>query len=186
MHSLTNFATAASLHMNLYLLRQTAGLTVYYDCSNDWLFLDWEGEITLPVVQQACLAIADCYLQRPYSHILNNNERVTDVSWSIARWLTTEFLPHMRLAGAEQVAWVFSPALPGLNLVQTLISWLPGSPITTFYDIADAVAWLRQSRIGQRTSLLTQRLPTVQAQVAQEVQALHERVTAKQHNLEPA
>lgn len=172
--------------MNLHLLRQTPGLSVHYDSRNDWLFLDWEGEMTLPVVQQACLAIADCYLQRPYAHILNNNEQVTGVSWSVATWLATEFLPHMRLVGIEHVAWICSPALPGLNTVQTVLSWLPGSPITTFHDIADAVAWLKQTQARQRDGQPSQRSLATQAQVAQVVQTLHARLTAKQRNWEVA
>lgn len=170
--------------MNLHLLRQTACLTAHYDLTNDWLYLDWQGELTLPSVQQACLALADCYLRRPYSHILNSNEQVTGVHWSVAAWLATDFLPHMGLAGIEHVAWIYSPVLPGQNLVHTVLNWLPGSLITTFLDIADATAWLQHTRAGQpRNFLLPQRQPEVQAKLVQEVEALYERVAAKQRKL---
>jgi hypothetical protein len=170
--------------MKLHLLCQTTCLTAHYDLSNDWLYLDWHGEVTLFDVQQACLALADCYLRRPYSHILNNNEQVTGVDWRIAAWLVTDFLPFMGLAGIEHVAWVFSPVLPGHNMLHTVLRLLPGSLITTFLDVADAVAWLQHTRAGQpRSFLLPKRQPETQAKLAQEVQALYGRVAAKQCKL---
>ncbi|MGI4742437.1 MAG: hypothetical protein ACRYG7_45345 [Janthinobacterium lividum] len=135
-------------------------------------------------MQQACLALADCYLRRPYSHILNNNEHVTGVSWSVAAWLVTDFLPHMGLAGIEHVAWIYSPALPGHNMLHTVLRLLPGSLITTFLDVADAAAWLQHTRTGQpRQFLLPERRPEVQSKLRQEVQGLYERVAAKQRRL---
>ncbi|RZJ57478.1 MAG: hypothetical protein EOO55_03300 [Hymenobacter sp.] len=175
------------MRMNLHLLCQTTCLTAYYDPSNDWLYLDWYGEGTLPAVQEACLALADCYLRWPYSHILNNNERVTGVSWSVAAWLVTDFLYLMSLAGIEYVAWVSSPALPGLNMVQTVLNWLPNSPITSFHDLADAVDWLQHTRAGQpRRVGIPERLPDAQAKLSLEVQLLIERVAAKQRRFQAA
>jgi hypothetical protein len=167
--------------MNLHPLFQTSCLSAHYDLRNDWLYLDWQGELTLPAVQQACMALANCYLQRPYSHILNSNEQVTGVNWNVALWLATEFLPHMSLAGIQHVAWIYSPSLRGQHLVHTVLSWLPGSLITTFDDVADAYAWLKHTRVGQpRSYLLPERTPAIQAKLTQEVQALYERVAAQQ------
>ncbi len=173
--------------MNLHPLFQTTCLSAQYDLRNDWLYLDWQGELTLPAVQQACLALASCYLQRPYSHILNSNEQVTGVSWNVAVWLATDFLPHMSLAGIEHVAWIYSPSLRGQNLVHTVLSWLPGSLITTFSDVAAAYAWLEHTRAGQpRSYLLPKRLPASQAKLAQEVQTLHQRVAAPRRKRQAA
>jgi hypothetical protein len=173
--------------MRLHLLRQTTCLTVYYDLRNDWLYLDWQGDLTLSAVQQACLALADCYLHRPYTRVLNSNEQVTGISWSVAAWLATEFLPHMPLAGIEYVAWIYSSSLQGHSLVHTVLKWLPGSRITAFHDVTDAVAWLQHTRFEQELSfLLPQRPPAIQARLAQEVQALCQRVCAQQHRLQAA
>ncbi len=167
--------------MNLHRLFQTTCLSAHYDLHNDWLYLDWHGELTLPAVQQACVALANCYLQRPYSHILNSNELVTGVSWNVAVWLATDFLPHMSLAGIKHVAWIYSPSLRGQNLVHTVLSWLPGPLITTFSDVADAYAWLEHTHAGQQRSyLLPERAPATQAKLAQEVQAFYQRLAAQQ------
>jgi hypothetical protein len=166
--------------MNLHLLRQTTCLSIYYDLHNDWLYLDWQGEVTLPLVQQACLELAACYLHRPYARVLNNNEHVTEVSWSVSMWLVTDFLPYMSLAGIEHVAWVHSSSLRGHNLVTSVLNWLPGSLIAAFSTMAEAVTWLEHTCTQPRGHLLPQRLPATQAKLAYEVHALRQRLASQQ------
>ncbi|RZK86990.1 MAG: STAS/SEC14 domain-containing protein, partial [Hymenobacter sp.] len=120
---------------------------VYFDSWNDWLYIEWEGEITLPVAQQACVKLAHCVLTRPYARVLNNNSCMTGVGLEVGAWLAYHFMPHLRLAGVKHMAWVCSPTLAGLNLVQTIMSWLPRLEATTFTDMEDAVHWLQQRRL---------------------------------------
>jgi hypothetical protein len=170
--------------MQLYELRRTSCLTVYYDFRNDWLYLDWQGDVTLPDVQNACLELATCYLQRPYTRVLNNNEQVTSVSWSVATWLATDFLSLMSLAGVEQVAWVYSPSLRGRSMLQTILNWLPGQRLTAFEDLASAVEWLTHTRTEQASYLLPHHATATQARLVQEVQALRERIAISQRKLQ--
>jgi hypothetical protein len=171
--------------MQLQLLYQTTCLTAYYDQCNDWLFLDWEGELTLPLVQEACDELATCLLARPYARVLNSNEQVTGVTWNVAAWLVTDLLPYMALAGVEHVAWVYSPLVRGQHLVQTILGWLPGSLIEAFSHTAEAVAWLQRFRPTQQ-GLLPMRSAATQAKLAQQVQAVRQRVQAKQFQLQAA
>lgn len=173
--------------MQLHVLRRTPCLTAYYDFRNDWLYLDWQGDVTLQDVQDACLELATCYLQRPYLRVLNNNEQVTGVSWSVAAWLATDFLPLMSVAGVKQVAWVYSPSLRGRSMVQTVLNWLPGQLLTAFEDLASAVEWLTHTRTEQATSYLPpQYSAATQARLVQEVEALRKRVALSQRKLQRA
>jgi hypothetical protein len=165
--------------MRLQLLHQTPCLTVHYDACNDWLFLDWEGELTLPLVQEACVALGSCVLVRPYPRVLNSNEQVTGVSWSIAPWLITDLLPHLALAGVERVAWVYSSSVRGQHMVQTILGWLPGSRLEAFGDTAEAVAWLQRFPPTQ-PGLIPTRSAATQAKLAQQVQAMRQRAEGKQ------
>jgi hypothetical protein len=170
--------------MQLHLLCQTACLTASYDSRNNWLFLDWEGELTLAAVQEAGLALAECFLHRPYPLILNSNAQVTGVSWSVATWLVTDLLPHMKLAGIDHVAWIYSPSLRGFNMVQTVLNWLPGSLITTFNDVEDAAHWLKHISAERGKSFIQQARPAAtQAKLVQEVLALRHRVAMQQRKL---
>jgi hypothetical protein len=57
-------------------------------------------------VQHTCLGIAYCFLDRYFPRVLNSNAHVTAVSWDVAQWLSSEYLPALRLTGVEQMAWV--------------------------------------------------------------------------------
>jgi hypothetical protein len=62
-----------------------------------------------------------------------------------------------------------------------VLSLLPGSLITTFDDVADAYAWLEHTRVGKPAApLLPTRARATQAKLAQEVQALRQRLAAPQ------
>lgn len=166
--------------MQLQLLHHTTCLSTYYDQCNDWLYLEWEGEITLPLAQEACDALATCVLERPYACVLNNNEQVTGIHWNVATWLLTDFLPHLTLADVEQIAWVFSPVLRGQHVVYTILNHLPsGPPIDAFDNLADAVAWLQHFRPVARGAAPT-RCPAKQARLVQQVQAIRQRRAATQ------
>ena len=138
--------------MQLHLLRRTTCLVIYYDFRNDWLYLDWQGHVTLPLLQEACLALADCFLPRPYPRVLNNNEQVTGVSWGIALWLVTDFLPHMTLAGVQQVAWVFSPSLQGRSLGRSRLTTRAICRTMATATAGRSASLQRRPRLGQDAS----------------------------------
>lgn len=163
--------------MQLVLLEQTTCLTTYYDQCNDWLYLEWQGELTLPLVQEACAALATCILQRPYARVLNSNEQVTGVCWEVAAWLATDFLPHLPLAGVERVAWVYAPTLRGQHIVYLLLRQLSAPLIDAFANIADAVAYLQRFQT-KPPGLIPVRSPAQQAELIKQVEAILQRMVA--------
>jgi len=163
--------------MQLQLLHQTTCLTTYYDQCNDWLYLEWQGELTLLLVQEACTALAACVLTRPYARVLNSNEQVTNLTWDVAAWLATDFLPHLPLAGVERMAWVYAPLLRGQHIVHLLLRQIPAPLTDAFDNVADAVAWLERFRpAGQDAAPV--RSPAQQAKLAQRVQAMRQSMAA--------
>jgi hypothetical protein len=131
--------------MTLQLLRKTPILALYYDSGNDWLFADWQGELTLATVQEACLELANCVLQRPYARVLNSNAQVTTVQWEVAAWLVEEFMPYLGLAGVEKLAWVCAPNLRSRNVVHTILNRLPLLQLALFDELDEAVVWLQRN-----------------------------------------
>jgi hypothetical protein len=159
--------------MQFHLLATTACLTIYYDSGNEWLFLDWQGELTLAAVQEACVEVGYCLLQRPYPRVLNSNAQVTNVSLSVAAWLMTELTPHLKLAGVEHLAWVGSPALRGRSVAQLVVDWLGTETIALFYDLEEAVNWLQHIGPSRLTGHpLPPRLPATQVKLVQVVHRL--------------
>lgn len=118
---------------------------VYFDLDNEWVFVDWVGELTLAAVQHTCLGIAHCFLDRYFPRVLNSNAHVTAVSWEVAQWLSSEYLPALRLTGVEQMAWVVPPHLRARNHVLTTVNLFPHVAIDLFNDVESAVTWLQQT-----------------------------------------
>ena len=131
--------------MNLQHLCSAPHVTVYFDTTNQWLYLEWEGELALLEVQHACLEIAQCFVKHPYARVLNNNTQVTSTSYDVAPWLAQFFVRHLHLAGVERLAWVLAPTLRGSLVAQQAVSRLPHElAIALFTDLEDAVHWLQQ------------------------------------------
>jgi hypothetical protein len=131
--------------MNLHHLYSADCAEIYFDKSNSWVFVDWQGELTLEKVQHTSLGIARCFLDHYYPRVLNSNAQVTSVSWEVSQWLASEFLPALTLTGVEQMAWVVPPTLRARNGVLDTVSLFPHVAISLFDDIELAVAWLQQT-----------------------------------------
>ena len=132
--------------MQLELLKETLNVAIYYDSTNDWLYADWRGALTLPLVQATCLALAECFLKRPYPRILNSNQNVTSFTLNVPFWLGTEYLPHLALAGIEYIAWVYTPNLLLKPLIDRLVSRIESPVINLFDDVESAATWLQHTR----------------------------------------
>ncbi|RZJ57477.1 MAG: hypothetical protein EOO55_03295 [Hymenobacter sp.] len=130
--------------MTLHPLCSAPHVEIYYDTFNNWLFIDWEGDLTLDIVQRACLEIARCYQQYAYPRVLNSNAQVTSFALDVAAWLASEFIPNLGVIGVEQVAWVVAPTVQGQNGVIDTVKRLPETSFNLFDDVASAVAWLQQ------------------------------------------
>jgi hypothetical protein len=118
---------------------------VYFDSLNNWVFVDWAGELTLEAVQHTCLGIAHCFLGHYYPRVLNSNADVTAVSCDVVQWLGSEYLPALRLTGVEQMAWVVPEGLRARNRVLDTVNLFPHMVIDLFLDVESAVTWLQQT-----------------------------------------
>lgn len=93
-------------HINLRHLGSVSPVAGYFDPDNDWLFLEWEGDLTLDVVQRAYQEIARCYRWHASApRVRTSNAQVTSSAPDVVRWLVEEFLATVSLAGVKQVAW---------------------------------------------------------------------------------
>jgi hypothetical protein len=161
--------------MQLQLLGATSCLSIYYDVRHNWLYLDWTGELTLPAVQEACVAVAQCYLARVYSCVLTTNLQVTEVGERVSAWLGAEFLPYLAVAGVKQVAWVSAPSLVSRHQAQTVVNRLPNLILDLFDNTEEAIVWLQQTRSLQLESYRSPtRQPVTQVRLAQGVQVLRQ------------
>jgi hypothetical protein len=158
--------------MNLRHLCSASQVEIYFDTFNKWLFIDWEGNLTLDVVQHACLEIARCYLQHPCPRVLNSNVQVTSITPDVAAWLADEFMSALSLAGVEQLAWVVAPTLRGRNVALDAIYRLANTAVHVFEHLEEAVTWL------QHTTPLSEGGCSLSPQLSESAEQLTQRVAA--------
>ena len=132
--------------MNLQHLCSAPQVEVYFDKRNNWLFIDWVGDLTLPIMHNAMLEIARCYLDNAYPRLLNSNAHVTSIAPEVPVWLTERLLPTLALAGIQQAAWVISPTLPGASSILATYAEQAHPVVSFFSDIEEAVDWLQGTR----------------------------------------
>ena len=131
--------------MNLTLLCTAPHITIYFDSWNNWLYIEWEGDLTLPIVQYACLEIAECFVKHAYPRVLNSNSQVTAMPPEVLPWLIKHLLPYLELAGIQQLAWVHAPITLAMGLGLQVFEQLPHLNIGVFSDLEDATSWLQQT-----------------------------------------
>lgn len=171
--------------MNLQLLCASAHVTVSFDSWNNWLYLEWEGDLTLPAMQQACLELAHCFVGHAYPRVLNNNAHVSSVDWDVIPWLVQHFFPYLRRVGIEQIAWVHGPTVRGQALAEQSLSYLTTQlAVALFRDVEDAVSWLQQTRPAYVSGCaLLPRSAAYDAQLVQTVQAFTQELAATRAQL---
>lgn len=135
--------------MLLHQLCTAPHVTISYDAHNDWLYIEWEGYLTLAAVQYACVEVAHCYLEHAYPRVLNSNALVTGIDHEVESWLATNFLPNLGVAGVEQLAWVQSPTLRSRTIAQHAAERAPQQVyLALFNDVEEAVGWLQQAHFS--------------------------------------
>ena len=142
--------------MDLQLLQYAPPVFVYYDTLNDWLFADWHGDLNLARVQEGCLTIAECFLRHSTTRVLNSNCEVTHMSADVPAWLAKPYLPSLRLAGVQHMAWVYGPAPLLQRYVEEAVRPIDdGAVIALFNNLADAYDWLQRSQFHHQASAAT-------------------------------
>lgn len=162
--------------MNLQHLCSAPHVTVYFDSWNNWLYVDWEGELTLPAVQLACLEVARCYLTHAYPRVLNDNTHVTGVAREVTRWLASDFMPALDVAGVQQLAWVHSASVQGRDMAMVTQRRLSHMAIALFEDVEGAVAWLQHMRPPLAAGNLLPRPISPEAELGKVVQAFAQQI----------
>lgn len=153
--------------MDLLLLRATPHVSIHYDQTNDWLFVDWQGHLDLPAAALASLELVRVLLRRSYQRVLISNTQVTSTNWDVPAWLAHEALPHLLLAGVAQVAWVSGRSPRAHDVAQDIFNRLPHLPIALFDDLESAVDWLRRGSTvpAETDETRPARLPATDAQL---------------------
>ena len=131
--------------MTLQTLLEDPHVTISYDHSNNWLYVNWHGDQDFVSVQQGGSDILRLLRQQRCHKVINDNTLVTSMWSDAAEWAGKEWFPAMTAAGLQYFAWVYSPNLYSRLSTDLTLQFAVGNPIVaTFDDIETAQAWLKQ------------------------------------------
>jgi hypothetical protein len=115
-----------------------------YEYDNNWLRLDWRGNLDDDTVMAGALRLLELVKQEQATKVLNDNSLVEGLWADSARWGGEVFFPQLYDAGCRYFAWVLSPERYSQLSAQLAVQQTTaGIVFMTFHDPATAAAWLR-------------------------------------------
>jgi len=90
--------------MTLQTLLEDPHVTISYDHSNDWLYVNWHGDQDFVSVQQGGSDILRLLRQQRCHKVLNDNALVTSMWSDAAEWAGKEWFPAMTAVGLQYFA----------------------------------------------------------------------------------
>lgn len=124
---------------------QETDVTVYWDSSNNWIYIDWRNQPSKQTVLNGCKEIHKLLISKNASCVLNDNRQITG-TWVLAsRWVAEEWFPQIIAAGLKKFAWIES-RVSTLSVVSAKRSAdkNPTGIIRLFKDESEAGKWLKE------------------------------------------
>ncbi|QKG52400.1 hypothetical protein [Hymenobacter sp. BRD67] len=127
------------------VLFQAPYLTIFYDYSDNWLYLDWQGNLNDESVKEGALKLLELIQREQCAKVLNDNSHITGLWADAARWGSDVFFPLLYEAGCRYFSWVQSPErYSQLSAELAVQQTTAGITFMTFRNLNTATEWLRQ------------------------------------------
>ncbi len=131
--------------MEKKLLYQAPNIQIYYDETENWLYVNWVGFQTVKLVKDSCEIMLDLLVAECCTKVLNDNTLIEGMWSGAAKWGAFNMFPRLRAGGLEAFAWVYSQSVLSRLSTERTINHMPEPPeyIKTFYELEEAKTWLR-------------------------------------------
>ncbi|GAA4010555.1 hypothetical protein GCM10022408_23600 [Hymenobacter fastidiosus] len=125
----------------LQSLVDAPGLSIAYDPTNQWLYVEWKGEHSEASALSSGYEVIHCLSRQPCSKILNDNSQVTSDWERAAQWVGEYYYNQLAQLGVRYVAWVYPPHWAARTSMDTAMKYIVRPLVVTFDDLATAYAW---------------------------------------------
>ena len=130
------------------VLYDVPSLTISYDYANEWLHLDWHGNLDDEMVVSGALKLLELLKDERCAKVLNDNTNITGLWADAAKWGSDVLLPQLHEAGCRFFSWVYSPERYSQLSAELVVQrTTAGIGIMTFRDLATAAEWLKHQRV---------------------------------------
>ena len=126
------------------ILYDVPTLTISYNYTDEWLYLDWHGNLDDDSVMAGAIKLLELLKQERCTKVLNDNTHITGLWADAARWGSDVFFPQLHDAGCRYFSWVYSAErYSQLSAELAVEQTSAGIIIMTFRDLPTAGQWLR-------------------------------------------
>ncbi|OWP64200.1 hypothetical protein CDA63_05625 [Hymenobacter amundsenii] len=126
------------------ILHESPNLTISFSYLDDWLYLDWHGNLDDDKAMAGALKLLELLPQERCAKVLNDNTRVTGLWADAAKWGSDVFFPQLYAVGCRYFSWVHSPErYSQLSAELAVQQTAAGITFMAFNDLSMAAAWLR-------------------------------------------
>ncbi|RPD47718.1 hypothetical protein DNI29_09750 [Hymenobacter sediminis] len=129
-----------------HIIVDTPGISISYDFTNQWLYINWRGMHNQESTRAACALILDSLSQWPAAKILNDNTNVTRAALQFTEW-GVAWLQDMYAGGLRYLAWVYAKEFDGRQASEKLVRLMTHPTVVSFDDIDSARKWLSQQKV---------------------------------------
>jgi len=136
---------ASNIPEDLVLKRESGFTfaTIKYDKEKKWLFIDWEGFLTVDLVKKGSEELLKTFQSvENITKILVNNQKVSG-PWNKANdWFVSDWNPRAIEAGLKYMAVIVSADIFTQLSLKGFIETNPGYLVHSFEEVSAAEDWL--------------------------------------------
>ncbi|KAA9327642.1 hypothetical protein F0P96_16835 [Hymenobacter busanensis] len=126
------------------VLYDTPQLSISFDPSNDWLYVEWKGNHTAESARTGGELVLQYLRSHPCHKMLNDNSQVTSEWEKGARWVGTEYYQRLAQQQVRHVAWICPPNWGARKSMETAMLFITQPVVVLFDDLASAYFWLKR------------------------------------------
>jgi hypothetical protein len=138
--SLASAAFSSAYRMEC--LYDTSRLTISYDRTKKWLYVEWKGQHDAVSAKTGGERVLHYIQTRTCSKMLNDNSQVTSDWEQGARWVGGHYYLLLAEQGVRYVAWVSPPNWSARKSMETAMQFVTKPIVVLFDDVASAYTWL--------------------------------------------
>lgn len=140
--------------MPLTELFRESFIDISFDPEASLLHVNWNGYQSVDSIRQGSEKMLELMQKHDAYIVLNDNTHVLGIWRDAADWLAHDWFPRMKQAGLKRYAWIYSPSRFSQVSTDATLSLMNSDDfgVKTFYDKAEALAWLQGDRTKPQAS----------------------------------
>jgi hypothetical protein len=129
----------------MHSLFDSPHLTLWHDCTNQWLYVEWKGKQELETIKEICDYVLQHVPLTGFTKVLNDSTQAVGNWTAAAEWLGRDLFPRLSAVGFTHMAWVYALDFNSRFSIDSTLRCANSLTIVTFDDLDAACTWLQHA-----------------------------------------